>query len=109
MSEKIKIKNQVEKLNKEVMRLKNSLKTTREDLKKYKDDPKRKDDLHIYIDKDGEIWLIDAITRRYLLKISFKSYQDILASLTFAHVRYFFFQGSKKTLRTIQRIRSKKK
>jgi hypothetical protein len=92
----------------EIKNLKDALKIAREDLYDYKNNPKRKDDLYISIDKDGEIWLIDAITRKNLIKISFENYQNILASLTFANVRYFFYKDSKKSLQTVRKIRTTK-
>ena len=82
------------------------LKNVKKDLLAYKDDPKRKDDLHISIDREGKIWLIDAITRKQLLEITFQNYKDILSSLTFANVKYFFFKDSQKAMQTVKKIKN---
>jgi len=102
----LKLKESNQKLEKRLKAIKNMLKNVKKDLLAYKDDPKRKDDLHISIDREGKIWLIDAITRKQLLEITFQNYKDILSSLTFANVKYFFFKDSQKAMQTVKKIKN---
>ena len=98
-------KQKLMKLQKKIDVLTATLKIVRDELLSYKNEPKRKDDLYISIDKKGQIWLVDAITRVQLIKISFKNFKQILASLTFANVKYFYFPKNAKSAKTLALIR----
>ena len=95
----------INKQKKEIAALKSTLKDTREDLYQYKSDPKRKDDLYISIDKEGKIWLINAMSKKYLLTITKKNLEDILASMTFAKIRYYYVRDSRKSIETVKEIK----
>jgi hypothetical protein len=96
----------VNNLKEKIKRLENALETTRKDLYDYKNDPKRKDDLHISIDRNGQIWLIDAITKRNLLNISFENLKNILKSLTFANIKYYYFKDSRQSIKIAKKIKT---
>ena len=94
-----------DKMKKIIANLKSNLKRIINDLKEYKKDPKRMDSLYLSIDKNGKIWLIDAITGKNLIDITLKNFNDILSSLTYAHIKYYYTKDSKKSLHTVNIIR----
>ena len=92
----------IAKLKNKIAELKKTIKTVTDNLRSIKKDPDRKNDLQIYIDWGGEIWLVDGIYQQTTVKISLSTYQAIIDSLTYANVRYFY-EATKQAADTIKK------